>query len=45
MLSQLDESLLANITDNIHTLAPALDREVAAARAATKRKRSEQDAT
>lgn len=43
VLSQLDEGLLANITDNVHTLQPALDAEVAARRAALKRPRTECD--
>ena len=34
MLAQLDEGLLANITDNIHSLAPAVDRATRALAAA-----------
>ena len=45
VLSQLDESLLATITDNVHSLQPMLDREVAARAAAAKRQRNERDAT
>lgn len=45
VLAQLDESLLAHITDNVHTLQPAVDHEVAARAAAAKRSRNERDTT
>ena len=45
VLSQLDESLLASITDNVHTLQPVMEREVAARAAAAKRQRNEKDTT
>ncbi len=43
VLSQLDESLLANITDNVNSLQPLLDREVARRVDAAKRQRNERD--
>lgn len=43
VLSQLDESLLANITDNVNSLQPLLDKEVARRVDAAKRQRNERD--
>ncbi|PRW59310.1 Cell division cycle-associated 7 [Chlorella sorokiniana] len=44
VLSQLDEDLLANITDNVHSLQPMLDPEVARKMgAARQRQRGERD--
>lgn len=45
MLSQLDEDLLANITDNVHSLQPMLDDAQACRLNAVKRQRNERDET
>ena len=45
VLSQLDEQLLANITDNVNSLQPVMDREVAARAVAAKRQRNGKDTT
>lgn len=45
MLSQLDEDLLANITDNVHSLQPMLDDAQARRLNAVKRQRNERDET
>ena len=45
VLSQLDEDLLANITDNVHSLQPMLDDAQARRLNAVKRQRNERDET
>jgi hypothetical protein len=45
VLAQLDESLRANITDNVNSLQPMMDRAVGARAAAIKRQRNEKNTT
>lgn len=44
VLAQLDETAWANITSNINSLQPAMDKAVVARAAALRRSRAEEDA-